>query len=145
MKSGDADTPDVIESEVVSAIKEGVAHRMLDKSIRLRTGQQHGDLHSRNVLAGPNGIALIDFGESKTADEGGIPLIDVARLVVDLAIFSERWRITDILSGAVLQRAELEPIVRSASGVGEGLVSEEERDFFCAAAECVPCSPSAGT
>ena len=75
--------------KTVHALLTSTPDEDLDRSISVLEGGQHGDLHTKNILIGPKGPVLIDFAHYRSKDQDGIPLLDLAKLAVDLWAFGE--------------------------------------------------------
>jgi len=116
------------ESGILKAL---IAHERLaavDNSVRVRLGPQHGDLHSRNILIGEKRAVLIDFAHYIGAGEHGTPLLDFAKLCVDLWAFVDELKLDELFRGDVLRRHALGQLGRLAL-IGSEPTEDEERLF----------------
>jgi hypothetical protein len=123
-----------IGSGIVTAISSGDRLDTIDNSVRVKFGPQHGDLHGRNILIGDRHTFLIDFAHYVEARERGVPLLDFAKLCVDLWAFTDALGIAEVLEGRVLRRHVLSQIGRLALIGGEP--TEDEDRLFKAAVSC---------
>ena len=110
--------------------------RELTRSVYVLEGFQHGDLHLRNIMLSDSGPTIIDFAHYRSMNGNGIPLLDLARLCVDLCISNCMPDIGSLLSGSILESSKITPIldpflVDSTTGV-----SPDEGRLFRIAAEC---------
>jgi len=78
--------PGVI-GDTVAALLSGKPHPRLNESVELKVGCEHGDLHARNILLSPRGPVIIDFAHYRALSDRGVPLLDLAKLVIDLWAF----------------------------------------------------------
>jgi hypothetical protein len=91
-------------------------------------------MHARNILVSQAEAVLIDFAHyvSRDSNTPGVPLLDLAKLVVDLWCFSSAsWSERDLLSGQVLDREIFGRVL-----LGERASTDELR-LFRAAVACV--------
>jgi len=124
----------------VLALLENSKHDDLDKPVRVLVGCEHGDLHTRNILVGKRGPILIDFAHylRERDSEKGVPLFDLAKLLVDLAV----WKLVDIpfedfLTGDLLSQDLLTGLVDVFLTNGKPAASDDERILFRCAAACI--------
>lgn len=100
-------------------------------------GCEHGDLHARNILVGKQEPVLIDFAHFLGREQGGVPLLDLAKLTIDLSVWeTTALAFADLLSGAALDSGVLKDIVGLYLVNREGKASEDERRLFGCAAAC---------
>jgi len=92
------------QGAILRALVAREPHPHLDRSLEVRLGPQHGDLHTRNILIGERGPVLIDFAHYRGIGEGGVPLLDLAKLFVDIWACGGGIPLNDILDGGVLRR-----------------------------------------
>ena len=124
----------------VSAILSNSKSEKMDDSVRVLVGCEHGDLHGRNIMVGKKGPVLIDFAHylGPRDKERGIPLIDLAKLFVDLTVFGAlNIEFDELLSGKVFDRPRLSNVIRPfLVDKKTGLASSNERTFFTSATAC---------
>lgn len=100
----------------------------LDNSVRVLRGPQHGDLHSRNLLLNSERAFFIDFAHYRGLNEGGLPLLDIAKLFIDLWAFLDELELSDILSAKILTNEPYHEIASPA--LLEVEPTEDERRLF---------------
>lgn len=121
-------------STLYKAVLDKSEHRELDGSVQVKVGAEHGDLHTTNILLSKRGPVLIDFAHFKGPSETGLPLMDCAKLMVDLFAWG--------LSGAAFEalinlkslraapyRSLIAPFLVNGK---RGPTSDEERLWKCA-------------
>jgi hypothetical protein len=80
---------------------------------------------------------LIDFAHFLGREQGGVPLLDLAKLTVDLSVWGTMdLAFADLLSGVALDSSILKDIVSLYLVNREGKASEDERRLFGCAAAC---------
>lgn len=128
------------KESVVFAFAKHLPNDDLDQPLTLRYGRHHGDLHARNVLISDLGPAIIDFAHYVSYDDKepghGIPLLDLAKLSVDLWVngcFSET---EELLSGEALKSRDLQPIIDLFIRDKSNGPNHEEVKFFGMAVQC---------
>lgn len=130
----------ISKESVVFALANHQPNDNLDRSLTLRHGCHHGDLHSRNVLISDLGPAIIDFAHYVSYEHKepghGIPLLDLAKLSVDLWVNKCFSRTEELLSGEALRSRELHPIIGLFIKDPSGVPKPEEVRFFGMAVQC---------
>ena len=131
---------DIPKESVVFAFAKHLPNDDLDQPLTLRYGRHHGDLHARNVLISDLGPAIIDFAHYVSYDDKepghGIPLLDLAKLSVDLWVNKCFSRTKELLSGEALGSRELHPIIGLFIKDSSGVPKLEEVRFFGMAVQC---------
>lgn len=127
------------EQSLLYALSTARPSNSLDQAAKILCGCHHGDLHSRNILVSDSGVALIDFAHyvahSVEGTTRGIPLLDLAKLAVDLWINKVGPGPGVLLSVDALVSDDFKPIV-DLFFVNQGPKRDEVR-FFTAAVECL--------
>jgi len=126
---------------IVDAIRTKQANSALDTSLHVISGCQHGDLHTRNILISAKGTTFIDFAHYRSAEDGGIPLLDLVKLLVDCWVLDaatdpDRWSASDIVSGRILNSNSVRSLTELFSDSHKDEFSEDEVRFFTLAARC---------
>lgn len=121
---------------LVGALIDNTEMSALDATVRTIIGPEHGDLHGNNIIVSKMGAVLIDFAHYKGANESGIPLLDIAKLVVDTWSWGGMKRsLQDIVSGKILASGTLRGLL-SNIGTSTTLTTDERR-FWTAATSCI--------
>lgn len=112
---------------LISLVREA-ADPLLDRSLYVWTGPQHGDFHARNILIRENVATFIDFGHYKSAREEGVPLVDLGKLVVDLWAFADVGSLDELLTGEIMKAEWMKEICIPA--LSAEVPSDEEVELF---------------
>jgi hypothetical protein len=122
---------------VVSALLEEREHEILDRGSDLRVGNQHGDLHARNILVGPNSPVFIDFAHYISRGECGLPFIDMVKLLVDLWCFCDvPITLREILDASIFERGEFKKLAETCFVSEKGELTATEKSVVGAVAQC---------
>lgn len=128
------------QESVVFAFANHLPNDDLDQPLTLRYGRHHGDLHARNVLISDLGPAIIDFAHYVSYDGKepghGIPLLDLAKLSVDLWVNECFSDTEELLSGKALESRDLHPIIDLFIRDKSDGPNPEEVKFFGMAVQC---------
>jgi Ternary complex associated domain 9 len=120
---------------ILKSLEAGSPDRRVDDSVQVLTGREHGDLHARNVLIGKRTPILIDFEHYRGQKELGVPLFDLAKMMVDLTVWKvARLKFDDLLSGQAIFDAQVADIVDIFLIDKKNGPTEDERSLFGGAA-----------
>jgi len=129
------------EASLLYAFAQRSPNDSLDRVARVWCGCHHGDLHSRNILISDSGVAAIDFahyaGHGFEGTRRGIPLLDLAKLALDLWVNRVGPGPAALLSGEVLNSDDFRPIVDLFLINRRTGPSPDEVRFFKASVECL--------
>jgi aminoglycoside phosphotransferase (APT) family kinase protein len=117
----------------IGAFLRGEQHLELDHSATVKVGPAHGDLHGRNIMFSRSGPVFIDFAHYQASESRGVPLLDLAKLLVDSWVFVGEIALDEIASGQVLERASCRPFLLSSR------VEHDERRLFRLAVQAQLC------
>lgn len=124
-------------SSTVKALTLAQAHDKLETSLVIGKGCEHGDLHCGNIMIAEKGSVLIDFAHYKSKSDDGIPLLDLAKLIIDVWAFALPDGSTDaVLSAKILEHEDFRPLVPIFSIHNRDTFNVEETTFLTLALEC---------
>jgi hypothetical protein len=113
--------------------------RILDEPIKVKCGAEHGDFHARNVLIGPHGPTLIDF--SHYDGMHGVPLRDLAKVLVDLCFFRKlKIPMIDLITETALSREDTADLVNEYILDPNNGPSLDEKRLFSWLIRCQLCN-----
>jgi CheY-like chemotaxis protein len=120
----------------IDALTKEKPNAVLDKSIHVLAGCQHGDFHGRNILATEHGMVFIDFAHYR-ASRDGIPLLDLTKLLTDCWAFdAATWTAANLADSSVLDDPSIHHILPLFWISNDTEISPDERSFFSLAAQC---------
>lgn len=129
------DDADIETVPLLKCLVEPEQNERLDRSVQVRVGRQHGDLHARNVLLHEDRCVLIDFTHYIPAEENGVPLMDIVKLAVDLcALLTPGLDARQVASGKALLKGPLRRLATESGAVATGGPTKDELSLFQAGA-----------
>lgn len=121
----------------VAQVCDGSTASSFGQSIDLVKGNQHGDLHARNILVVDGRPLLIDLVHYRNRDHEGLPLLDLAKLLVDFCAFGPpEWiDLNAVMRGTIFQGPS-QVLLKAALNERETM-KPEEATFWSTAVCCL--------
>ncbi len=126
-----------LQGSKIQGMYAGIWPEATEASCRLHVAAQHGDLHARNVLVAKDRCTLIDWSQYVSVENQGVPALDIAKLLCDIAIFSPRSvKLRDVVTGDAVDNGWASILLERLASVGMGL-SEADKVAIGTAAEVI--------